>query len=114
MINIDASKSFIASNWKCFLGLVVVLALLFWVRQEYQQWKQHIIDQAQKTNAQTVVTLPPQVINTKIETIREVAVQAPSQEGVILQFVERHGKVIAIVNGQEVEVSDVSGHLTLK
>mgnify|MGYP000061153650 CR=1 FL=1 len=109
MINLDTSKSFISNNWKYFLGLVVVLALLFWGRQEYQQWKQHIIEQAQKANTQTVVTLPPQVINTKTETIHEVAVQAPSQEGAILQFVERQGKVIAIVNGQEVEVPNVSG-----
>jgi DNA polymerase III alpha subunit (gram-positive type) len=87
--------TFIKSNWKYIVGLVVVLALLFWGRQEYQQWKQHIIDQAQKTNTQIVVTSPPQIINTKTETIREVSVQAPSQEGAILQFVERQGKVIA-------------------
>ena len=114
MINLDASKSFISNNWKYFLGLVVVLVLLFWGRQEYQQWKQHIIDQAQKANTQTVVTLPSQVINTKTETIREVAVQVPSQEGAILQFVERQGKVIAIVNGQEVEVPNVSGQTDVK
>ena len=96
------------------MGLVAVLALLFWGRQEYQQWKQHVIEQSQKANAQTIVTLPPQVINTKTETIREVAVQTPSQEGAILQFVERKGKVIAIVNGQEVEVPNVSGQPDVK
>jgi hypothetical protein len=106
--------TFIKSNWKYIVGLVVVLVLLFWGRQEYQQWKQHIIDQTQQANTQIVVTLPPQVINTKTETIREVSVQAPSQEGAILQFVERQGKVIAIVNGQEVEVPNVSGQPDVK
>jgi hypothetical protein len=114
MINIDTGKSFISNNWKYLLGLAVVLALLFWGREEYQQWKQHIIDQSRQVSTQTVVTLPPQVINTKTETIREVAVQAPSQEGAILQFVERQGKVIAIVNGQEVEVPNVSGQPDIK
>jgi hypothetical protein len=114
MINLETSKTFISNNWKYFVGLAVLLVLLFWGSQEYQQWKQHIIDQSQKSSTQSVVTLPPQVINTSTETIREVAVQAPSQEGAILQFVERQGKVIAIVNGQEVEVPNVSGQPDVK
>ncbi|SFL43678.1 hypothetical protein [Pelosinus propionicus] len=114
MINLNESKLFISSNWEYMLGLVVILALLFWCRQEYQQWKQHTIDQVQNGNTQTVVTLPPQIINTKTETIREVAVQTSSQEGAILQFIERQGKVIAIVNGQEVEVPNVSGQPDVK
>ncbi|SFM21466.1 YfgM family protein [Pelosinus propionicus] len=114
MINLDASKSFISNNWKYFLGVAVLLSLFYFGNKEYQQWKQHIIGQAQKANTQTVVTLPPQVINTKTETIREVSVQAPSQEGAILQFVERQGKVIAIVNGKEVEVPNISGQPDIK
>jgi hypothetical protein len=114
MINLDIGKSFISNNWKYFLGLVVVLALLYFGRVEYKEWKQHIIDQAQKANSQTAVTLPPQVVNIKTETIREVVVQAPSQEGAILQFVERQGKIIAIASGQEVEVPNVSGQPDIK
>lgn len=114
MINLDTSKTFILNNWKYLLGLAVLLVLFYFGNTEYKEWKQHIVDQAQKANTQTVVTLPPQVINTKTETIREVAVQAPSQEGAILQFVERQGKVIAIVNGQEVEVPNVSGQPNIK
>ena len=114
MINLEISKMFISKNWKYLLGIIMILVLLHLGHQEYKEWKQHIIDQAQKTNTQTVVTLPPQVINTKTETIREVTVQAPSQEGAILQFVERQGKVIAIVNGQEVEVPNVSGQPDVK
>ncbi|SFM08906.1 hypothetical protein [Pelosinus propionicus] len=114
MINLDTSKSFISNNWKYLLGVAVLLSLFYFGNKEYQQWKQHIIDQAQNVNTQTVVTLPPQVINTKTETIREVAIQAPSQEGAILQFVERQGKVIAIVNGQEVEVPNTSGQPDVK
>ena len=114
MINLNTGKTFISNNWKYLLGLAVLLTLFYLGNAEYKDWKQNIIDQTQKANTQTVVTLPPQVINTKIETIREVAVQAPSQEGAILQFVERQGKVIAIVNGQEVEVPNVSGQPDVK
>jgi hypothetical protein len=113
MININDGKSFISNNWKYLLGLAVVMALLYFGRVEYKEWKQHIIEQAQK-QAQPITPLPAQIINTKTETIREVAVQAPSQEGAILQFVERQGKVIAIVNGQEVEVPNVSGQPDVK
>jgi hypothetical protein len=115
MISLDDAKSFISNNWKYLVGLTMVLVLLFWGNQEYQQWKQHVIEQAQSAVPQIqTITLPPQVINTTTETIREVAVQAPSQEGAILQFVERQGKVIAIVNGQEVEVPNVSGQPDVK
>ena len=114
MINLETSKAFVSNNWKYLLGLAVLLVLFYFGIAEYKEWKQHIIYQAQKTNTQTVVTLSPQVINTKTETIREVAVQAPSQEGAVLQFVERQGKVIAIVNGQEVEVPNVSGQPDVK
>ena len=114
MINLNTGKTFISNNWKYLLGLAVLLTLFYLGNAEYKDWKQNIIDQAQKANTQTVVALPPQVINTKTETIREVSVQAPSQEGAILQFVERQGKVIAIVNGQEVEVPNVSGQPDVK
>lgn len=119
-MNIDEVKqsaiTFLKSNWKYLIGLAAVLALLYFGHQEYQQWKQHIIDQAQKSvNPQVqTITLPPQVINTNTETVREVAVQAPSTQGAVLQFVERQGKIIAIVNGQEVEVPNMSGQPDVK
>lgn len=112
MINLDQTKTFIQNNWKYILGAVAVAVLLYFTRAEYQEWKQHIKEQAAKPAATTV--LPPQIINTKTETIREVAVQAPSQEGAILQFVERQGKVVAIVNGKEVEVPNISGNPDVK
>lgn len=62
----------------------------------------------------TTITLPPQVIHTNTETIREVVVQAPSQPGAVLQFVEREGKIIAIVNGEEVEVPNQTGQPEVK
>ncbi|WP_371366332.1 hypothetical protein SRRS_07370 [Sporomusa rhizae] len=109
-------KEFVKNNWKYLLGLAVLLALLFFARQEYLQWKQHIIDQAQRQEApQTqTITLPPQVIHTNTETIREVAVQAPSQPGAVLSFVERQGKVIAVVNGKEIEVPNQTGQPAVK
>ncbi len=58
--------------------------------------------------------LPPQVIHTTTETVREVAVQAPSQPGAILQIVERDGKVIAKVGDQEVEVPNQIGQPSVK
>ncbi|MDF2636826.1 MAG: hypothetical protein K0R78_3700 [Pelosinus sp.] len=113
MINLDTGRSFISNNWKYLIGLVVLLAMLYFANGEYKEWKQHIIQQSQVKPVNPIV-LPPQVINTKTETIREVAVQAPSQEGAILQFIERQGKVIAIVNGKEVEVPNVSGQPDVK
>lgn len=112
----QAVLTFVKTNWKYILGLVLVLVLLFWGKQEYQQWKQHIIEQANQASASQVqtVTLPPQVIYTNTETIREVAVQAPSQPGAVLSFVEREGKVIAVVNGEEVEVPNVTGQPAVK
>ncbi|AIF51272.1 hypothetical protein [Pelosinus sp. UFO1] len=105
--------AFVKSNWKYLLGLAAMLVLLFFGHQEYRDWKQHILQEKQVKSADPFV-LPPQVIHTTTETIREVAVQPPSQEGAILQFVERQGKVIAIVNGQEVEVPNVSGQSDVK
>lgn len=109
---LESVKLFTKNNWNYILGAVVVAVLLYFARTEYQEWKQHIKEQAAKPVATTV--LPPQIINTKTETIREVAVQAPSQEGAVLQFVERQGKVIAIVNGKEVEVPNISGNPDVK
>ncbi len=40
--------------------------------------------------------------------------QAPSQPGAVLSFIEREGKVIAIVNGQEVEVPNQTGQPAIK
>jgi hypothetical protein len=93
---------FIRNDWKYIIGLALLLALLLWARGEYQDWKQ-----------QKQVPIP-QIINTKTETIREVAVQAPSTPGAVLQFVEKQGKVIAVVNGQEVEVPNLSGQPDVK
>ncbi|GEM_PF-1496769 len=100
----ETAKTFIRNTWKYIIGLALLLALLLWARGDYQDWKQ----QKQVPVVQTVM-LPPQVVHTATETVREVAVQAPSTPGAVLQFVEKQGKVIAIVNGQEVEVPNVSG-----
>lgn len=105
----ETAKTFIRNNWKYIVGLVIVLAIVIWARGEYQDWK----EQKQMPVVQQV-TLPPQVIHTTTETVREVAVQAPSTPGAVLQFVEKQGKVIAVVNGQEVEVPNVSGASDVK
>jgi hypothetical protein len=105
MINLETGKSFIANSWKYLLGLIVIVAVLWFGWSEWQDYKNKPIPAP--TN--TVVTLPPQVIHTNTETVREVAVQAPSQQGAVLTFVERQGKMIAIVNGQEVEVPNQTG-----
>ena len=105
--------AFVKSNWKYILGLAAMLVLLSFGHQEYRDWKQHILQEKQVKSADPII-LPPQVIHTTTETIREVAVQPPSQEGAILQFIERQGKVIAIVNGQEVEVPNISGQPNVK
>lgn len=107
----ETTKLFIRNNWKYIVGAVVVAVLLCFAKAEYQQWKQHIKEQAAKP---AVIAPMPQVINTKTETIREVAVQAPSTPGAVLQFVEKQGKVIAVVNGQEVEVPNITGQPDIK
>lgn len=107
----DNIKTFIRSNWKFVIGAVVVAVLFYFARAEYQDWKQHIKERSAKT---AVIAPIPQIINTKTETIREVAVQVPSTPGAVLQFVEKQGKVIAIVNGQEVEVPNVTGQPDVK
>lgn len=105
----ENAKTFIRNNWKYIIGLTLLLIFVFFVYGEYREWKQ----QKQAPVVQTV-TLPPQVIHTTTETVREVAVQAPSAPGAVLQFVEKQGKVIAVVNGQEVEVPNVSGQPDVK
>jgi len=107
----ETAKTFIRNNWKYIIGAVVVAVLFYFARAEYQEWKQHIKDQAAKP---AVIAPIPQIINTKTETIREVAVQAPSTPGAVLQFVEKQGKVIAVVNGQEVEVPNITGQPDIK
>lgn len=109
MLYMEAVKTFIRNNGKYIIGLVLLLALLLWARGEYQDWKQQKLASVVQT-----VTLPPQVIHTATETVREVAVQVPSTPGAVLQFVEKQGKVIAVVNGQEVEVPNVSGQSDVK
>lgn len=99
----ETVKTFIRNNWKYIVGLALLLVFLFWAKGEYQEWKQE-----KQAPVVQIVTLPPQVIHTTTETVREVAVQAPSTPGAVLQFVEKQGKVIAIVNGKEVKVPNVT------
>ena len=106
----ETAKRFIRDNWKYIVGLALMLAFLLWAKGEYQDWKQ----QKQAPVVVQPVALPPQVIHTTTETVREVAVQAPSTPGAVLQFVEKQGKVIAVVNGKEVEVPNVSGQPDIK
>ena len=89
--------------------LLVVVGWLLW--QHYNQPEP--VPPVPAPEVKTV-TLPPQVIHTNTETIREVVVQAPSQPGAVLQFVEREGKIIAIIDGQEVEVPNQTGQPEVK
>lgn len=107
----ENAKTFVRNNWKFIAGAVIVAVLFYFAKAEYQEWKQHIKEQSAKP---AVIAPVPQIINTKTETIREVAVQAPSSPGAVLQFMEKQGKVIAIVNGQEVEVPNLSGQPDVK
>lgn len=112
-MNAEWIKLWVKNYGKYLLGVTVITILLYWGYHEYQEWKQYLMRQSQVKAADPVV-LPPQVIHTTTETIREVSVQPPSREGAILQFIERQGKVIAIVNGQEVEVPNASGQPDVK
>ncbi|WP_312335072.1 hypothetical protein [Anaerospora hongkongensis] len=98
-------KAFIKANWRFIIYGGVVLLIAYFIRGEYLEWKQ----QKQVSIPPIQVAVPPQVIHTNTETVREITVQAPSTPGAVLQFVEKEGKVIAIVNGQEVEVPNLTG-----
>lgn len=108
--------------WKYIVGLVIVLALLVFAYHEYQQWKQHIIEQAQKdnrpvisvnTNGQQSKPGETQVVylqgqNTQTKEIvyvpKEVDPNTGQQEKTDVQFDKKDNKVYVKVNGKEFEV----------
>ena len=118
----EQAITFVKENWKYILGLALVLALGFFLFQEYQQWKQHIIEQAQKdtrqvisvsTNGQPSKPGETQVVylqgqNTQTKEIvyvpKEVDPNTGQQEKTDVQFDKKQGKVYVKVNGKEFEV----------
>ena len=58
---------FVKNYWKYLLGLAMLLALLCFGHKEYQDWKQHIQQQAKVKPAADPIIFPPQIINTKTE-----------------------------------------------
>lgn len=101
---VQKTTAFFQQEWKFFLILLLVLGVVWFGYSEWQIYKTNY----GQANVVTV-TSPPQIINTKTETVREVAVTAPTTEGAVLTFAERQGKVVAIINGKEVEVPNQSG-----
>jgi len=96
-------------RWKIYLVIAVVLAV---VLGGWALW-QHLKPPAVIT--QTIeVPSAPQIIQHTTETVREVAVQSPSQQGAVLQIVERDGKVYAQVGDQTVEVPNQTGQSSVK
>lgn len=118
----DAVVTFVKQHWKYILGLAAVLALLAFCYSEYQDWKQHIKEQAQKdtrpiisvnTAGQQSKPSEPQVVyvqgqNTHTKEIvyvpKEVDPETGQQERTDVQFETRQGKVYVKVNGKEFEV----------
>ncbi|VBB08160.1 Hypothetical protein LUCI_3425 [Lucifera butyrica] len=113
------------------MGLALVLALLVFGYREYQQWKQHILEQAQKSTAPAInvtttgapakeddlKTVYIQGQNTVTHEIvyvpKEImTVQQPNgtakqvQEKADVQFDNRQGKIYVKVNGKDYEVPD--------
>jgi hypothetical protein len=126
LLNLDQTTTFVKNKWKYILGAVVVAASLFFVRAEYQEWKQHIKDQALKdtrpvvsvnTNGEASKSGEPQIVyvqgqNTHTQEIVYVPKVVDSgtseQEKTDVEFVKNQGKVYVKVNGKEYEVlSDV-------
>ncbi|MEN6386227.1 MAG: hypothetical protein ABFD79_13660 [Phycisphaerales bacterium] len=112
MAYLNTACDFIKLHWKYLLGLAVVLAFMAggyylgkYIDKEWQEYK----NKPATTSTNTVVTLPQQTIQTNTETVREVSVQSPTTEGAVLQFVEKNGKVVAVINGQETEVPNLTG-----
>ncbi|VBB05554.1 Hypothetical protein LUCI_0764 [Lucifera butyrica] len=123
--------AFIREHWKYLVGLALVLALLVFGYREYQQWKQHILEQAQKSTVPTInvtttgasakaddlKTVYIQGQNTVTHEIVYVpkettTVQQPDgtikqvQEKTDVQFDNRQGKIYVKVNGKDYEVPD--------
>ena len=97
-----AIMRFIANEWKFIVGMVLIVSILYVGYSEYREF-------IAKPSQTPTVAVQPQIVQHTTETIREVAIADPSQPGAVLEFVERNGKVIAIVNGQEVEVPNQTG-----
>lgn len=99
-----------------------MLALVIFAYHEYQQWKQHIIEQAQKdtrpvisinTNGESSKPGETQVVyvqgqNTQTKEIvyvpKEVNPTTGQQEKTDVQFDKKQGNVYVKVNGKEYEV----------
>lgn len=87
--------------------LVIVLALVGVVAWQHFNKPEPVV--------QTIeVPAQPQIVTQTVETVREVAVQAPSTAGAVLQIVERNGKVVARIGDQEVEVPNQTGQPAVK
>jgi len=104
------------------VGTVVVAVLLYFARAEYQQWKQHFIEQAQKdarpivnvnTNGEASKPSEPQVVYIKGDSThtreivyqpKEIDAQTGQIEKTDVQFDKKDNKVYVKVNGKEFEV----------
>ena len=115
-------RQFIQKEWKYMIGLALVLALLVFGYVEYQQWKQHIINQSQKDtrpvmNVTTTgaaakpddlktVYLQGQNTHTKeiVYVSKEVDPKTNQPEKTDIQFERKNSKVYVKVNGKEFEI----------
>lgn len=122
MIGMEQAKTLVKDNWKYILGTVVVAVLLYFARAEYQEWKQHIKDQALKdtrpvvsvnTNGDVSKSGEPQIVyvqgqNTHTQEIvyvpKSVDAITGEQENADVEFAKNQGKVYVKVNGKEYEI----------
>lgn len=120
----ENAKTFIRNNWKYVVGLALLLAFIFFVYGEYEDWKQHSRSQsttpvinvntageASKSGETQVVYVQGEKTHTKeivyVPKENDPATGIPEKTDV--QFDKRQGKIYVKVNGKDFEVpADVS------
>ena len=114
--------TFAKEHWKHIVGLALALALLIFAYNEYQQWKEHILEQAQKDTLPVVsvntagqqskpgetqvVYLQGQNSHTKeiVYMPKEVNPATGQKEKTDVQFEKKDNDIYVKVNGKEFEV----------
>lgn len=101
-------NTYIKENGFKYVILVVILILFF----VYHDSIKAFLHPAPAVPTPITVNLPPQAVKTETVIVKEVAVQPQSMPGSVVTFVERAGKVIAVIDGKEIEVPNMTGKPT--
>jgi len=96
--------SFLAKEWKAILIFLMVIVVGCWGYGEYQILRAHYL----KPAIPTVIVQPLQE-TVKVVNTTSAAVVPVAQPGQVVQFVDRGGQIVAVVNGKEYIVPNQTG-----